>query len=85
MWCAKFQQLKPIQALGRLAAGYCTKIVLALLSGAACFNLLRADSARVGNLLALPLEQRFQGAKITAPELDFGQFRQAPGERYLAG
>jgi uncharacterized SAM-binding protein YcdF (DUF218 family) len=70
MWCAKFQQLKPIQSqtLGRLAAGYCTKIVLALLSGAACFNLLRADSARVGNLLALPLEQRFQGAKITAPE-----------------
>jgi hypothetical protein len=70
MWCAKFQQSKPIQSqtLGRLAAGYCTKIVLALLSGAGCFNLLRADSAGVGNLLALPLEQRFQGAKITAPE-----------------
>jgi uncharacterized SAM-binding protein YcdF (DUF218 family) len=70
MWCAKFQQSKPIQSQtpGQRSAGYCTKIVLALLSGAACFNLLRADSARVGNLLASPLEQRFQGAKITAPE-----------------
>jgi uncharacterized SAM-binding protein YcdF (DUF218 family) len=56
------------QTLGRLGAGYCTKIVLTLLSGAACFNLLWADSYRVGNLLALPLEQRFQCAKITAPE-----------------